>query len=171
MRVLLVITLMFLFPVPDLAQRTQKMRNLWTKAQVHIIFGQYRVSYAVRDINKALALLRQGEDSALYPQHCWLDTAKNYTYELQAGTRLQYRDGMEPVLQQLVGAYLLTVGMAEVEDSRLKKLPDIIVDIRYTGLSGEKIFADFYDPANKAMIFSGEIPAELYNKEFPLDDW
>ncbi len=151
------------------AQHPVKIRNLWTRPQVHVFFEGYKVSFAIRDINKTLALLRQAGDST-HASVCKLDTAKDYNYALMHGTDLQYRDAMEPFIQNLVGPFLLTAGRAVVESGRHKVLKEIIVDIQYTSLGGDTVFVEFFDPANNKRIFSGMMPVAIYGMDLGIDD-
>lgn len=151
------------------AQHLTKIRNLWTRPQVHVFFEGYRVSFAIRDINKALALLRQEGDST-HIAVCKLDTAKDYNYALMPGTVTQYRDDMEPFIQNLIGPFLLTAGRAVVESGRHKYLKEIIVDVQSTGIGGETVFVEFFDPANNKRIFSGNMPRILYGMDLGIDD-
>ncbi len=156
------------------AQHPQKMRNLWTTPQVHVFFGEYRVSFAIRDINKTLALLRQNGDS-LHAANCGLDTNGNYSYELYPGEHTQYRSATEPLLQNVVGCYLLTAGMAQVEckknKRKIKQLKEVLVDMKYTSLGGDSVFVDFFDPETNKMLFSGQMPLILYKADIGIDDW
>lgn len=165
----LFLLVLFLFCGRLWAQYPLKMRNLWTRPQVHIIFGDYRVSFAIRDINKTLRLIRQQGDT-LVPKQFWLDTAGNYTWELYGGTRMQYNAPEQAFIQNVVGVYLLTAGMALVEDRKLKRLEEIIVDVRYTSLNGDELFVDFFDPKTKKMLFSGKMPAAIYKMDMGIDD-
>ena len=151
------------------AQHITKIRNLWTRPQVHVFFEGYRVSFAIRDINKALALLRQTGDSTQISV-CKLDTAGDYNYGLMPGTHTEYRDAMEPFLQDLIGPFLLTAGRAVVERGKNKFLKEIIVDVQSTGIGGETVFVEFFDPANKKRIFSGMMPRVLYGMDLGIDD-
>ncbi len=165
---------LFLLPVITPAQHPQKMRNLWTTPQVHIFFGDYKVSFAIRDINKALALLRQNGDSS-HVANCGLDTNINYTYEMYPGDRTQFRNAVEPLLQNVVCCYLLSAGMAEVEckknKRKIKRLNEVLVDIKSTSPDGNIALVDFFDPETNKMLFSGQMPVILYKADIGIDDW
>jgi hypothetical protein len=165
---------LFLIPVLTPAQRPQKMRNLWASPQVHVFFGEYKVSFAIRDINKALSLLRQNGDST-HVASCSLDTSINYTFELYPGDRTQYRNATEPLLQNVVGCYLLSAGMAEVEYKKNKRktkhLEEVLVDIKSTSPDGDVMVVDFLDPETNKMLFSGQMPVILYKADIGIDDW
>lgn len=174
MKKLLFFLFLFLLPGFTPAQHPQKMRNLWTTPQVHVFFGEYKVSFAIRDINKALALLRQNGDST-HTAICGLDTAINYTFELYPGDRTQYRNATEPLLQNVVGCYLLSVGMAEVEckknKRKIKHLEEVLVDVKTTAPEGNIMLVDFFDPETNKMLFSGQMPVILYKADIGIDDW
>lgn len=169
MKKLLFLVVLFLYNGASKGQYPLKMRNLWTRPQVHIIFGDYRVSFAIRDINKALRLIREQGDT-LQPKKFWLDTAGNYTWELYSGTRMQYNSPEQAFIQNVVGAYLLSSGMALVENRKLKRLEEIVVDVRYTALGGDELFVDFFDPKTNQMLFSGKMPAAIYKMDMGIDD-
>lgn len=162
--------MLLLIPWLAQGQYPQKLRNLWTRPQVHVLFGNYRVSFAIRDINKALMLLRREGDST-YVRSCLLDTALNYTYEMQAGVNTEYRQPAEVLIQNVVGPYLLSAGMAEVENRKLKKLERVLVDVNRSEMGLDIFTVDFYDPDTNEMIFSGEMPKVLYRLDIGIDDW
>ena len=151
------------------AQRPVRMRNLWTRPQVHVMFAGYQVSFAIRDINKALALLKQSGDST-YGTACLLDTAKNYYYELYPGVHTQYRNTMEPLLQNAVGVYLLTTGLAVVENKKHKPLTTIIADLTDKEPGEFFTFVSFFDPDTHMMLFSGRISNSLIGRDPGIDD-
>ena len=169
MKSLVSLLLVFFLPPALNAQHPVPIRNLWTRPQVHVLFGGYKVSFAIRDINKALALMKYIPDTT-YGTKCLLDTSKNYSYELYPGTHTQYRYEMEPLLQNGVGVFLLTRGLAEVENGRHKKLKTIIADIATSETGELSTFASFYDPDTHQMIFSGRIDVDLIGRDPGIDD-
>lgn len=159
--------LAIILPCVTYAQRTVALHNLWTRPQVHVFFEGYRVSFAIRDINRALEMLRENGDSTNVAR-CNLDTSKDYNVVLQDGTRLEYRDDMQPLLQNVVGAFLLTAGRAEVEVSKHKLLKEIVSDVGNVGLGGDTVFVRFTDPATKKLIFSGIMPNIIYGLDMGM---
>ncbi len=105
------------FTVP---QHTVQIRNLWEKPQVHVLFEGYTISFTIKDINKALQLLAETGDST-YGLESPFDTNKNYNFELYPGTRMEYHTQVQPMLQNGVGAFLLTAGHAEIRNEKQKK--------------------------------------------------
>lgn len=151
-----------------IAQHPIPMHNLWARPQVHVVFGEYKVSFTIKDINKALMLLRQTSDS-LQVTECGLDTAKDYYYELFPGSHTQYKTAMEPLLQNLVGPFLLSAGHALVERKH-KPLKEVIMDTGQVGIGETDIFISFFDPKNRTMLFSGKMNIDMYKKDLGIDD-
>ncbi len=151
------------------AQYPVKMRNLWTRPQVHVLFNGYRVSFAIRDINKTLALLRSAGDDS-HPSYCALDTSKDFSYELYEGTRTEYKEQMESLLQNVVGPFLITAGRAVVQDSRNRVLQEVITDIKYEGTGEQNVYVNFFDPKTKKMLFAGIMSLAIYKMDLGIDD-
>ncbi len=164
------IALLLLSTSQGVAQHSVHIRNLWMRPQVHIAFNGYVVSFTIRDIDKTLLLLGKLNGDTTLAQSCGLDTAGSYFYELLPGTRLQYHNPLQPVLQNLVGPYLLEKGLAIVENPKHKLLTDITADATQATLPSFPMFLNFYDPKTHALLFSGEIPPNLYQKDIGLDD-
>jgi len=151
-----------------LAQRTIQLRNLWAEPQVHVVFDGFVVSFTIKDINRAIQLLAEAGDST-YGTTSHLDTAKQYTTELFAGYNTEYRDKLQPLLQKGVGAFLLTSGHALIENSKHKKLKGIVVDAQPYD-EGEHISdVKFYDINSRKLLFNGQLPAELFNKDIGIE--
>ena len=89
------------------AQRTVQMRTLWIEPQVHVVFGNYTVSFTIKDIDRALQLLAETGDTT-YGISSGLDTNKNYNIELYPGTKTEYITKLEPMIQRGIGAFLLS---------------------------------------------------------------
>ena len=150
------------------AQQPIPIRNLWARPQVHVVFGEYTVSFTIRDINKALQLLRDNGQVFATP-YCGLDTSKNYYFELYPGSHAEYKDTMQPLLQNQVAAFLLSAGRAEVMKNK-KPLGTIIMDLGEADLGEPSVFVSFFDPKSKTMLFSGKMPVCLYKKDIGIDD-
>ena len=151
------------------AQRPVEMRNLWTRAQVHVLFEGYTVSFAIKDINRSLAIMREMGDSS-QPATCGLDTAKDYYYDLFPGIHAEFHHEMQPLLQNVVGAFLLTAGHAIVQDRRHKTLKSVIMDIGIAGIGEHVVSIYFYDPKNKKILFEGRMDVDMYKKDLGIDD-
>lgn len=150
------------------AQRTVKIRNLWAKPQVHVLFRGYTVSFTIKDINKALLLLAETGDST-YGLSSRLDEKKEYALELYPGSRTEYRNVLQPMIQKGVGAYLLTAGHAVIKRKRHKKLKEMLIDIGARGIGENDILITVYDPKNRKMVFQGRMKIEMYNKDLGID--
>lgn len=150
-------------------QHTVTMRNLWDRPQVHIVFNEYTLSFKIRDINKTLSILREMGDST-NDATCGLDTSLNYVYELFPGLHTQFRYPMQPLMQNVVGAFLLTAGHAHIVNKKHKVLPEIIADIEIAERGDTSSLVTFYDPKTKAMIFQGKMAFDLYKKDLGFDD-
>jgi hypothetical protein len=149
------------------AQRTVKLRNLWSRPQVHVVFHGYTLSFTLKDIDKTLALLTETGDS-LYGTTSGLDTAGNYVVEVFSGTKTQYKNPVQPLMQNGVGVFLLLAGHAYIQNPRHRKVTEIVANIQPTPQSGEA-FIMFYDPKNKELLFSGKMNGELYNKDLGIE--
>lgn len=157
----------FLFSFPAFAQRPVQMRNLWAKPRVHVLFQGYTISYTVKDINKALALL-VGTGVSAYGNTSKLDTGKDYFIELFPSLDMEYHNALQPLIQNGVGAFLLTAGHALVENKKHKICKEIIEDIS-TDRNTDNALITFYDPKTKKMIFFGKMNVNMYNKDLGID--
>ena len=151
-----------------LAQRTIQMRNIWTKPQVHVLFEGYTLSFTIKDINKAVALLAGCGDTS-FGFTSGLDTAKEYFCELYSGTKMEYRRSLQNLLQNGVGAFLLTAGHAYIENPKHKQLQSIIADINAFPPGVDDAFIIFYDPRNNNRLFTGRMNVKMYNKDLGID--
>ena len=150
------------------AQRTIKMRNLWARPQVHVTFNGYVVSFTLKDINRALTLLNETGDST-FGSYCALDTGKNHFIELYPGSRMEYHNSLQPLLQNGVGAFLLLAGHAYIETPRHKYVPAIAADIQPVQEGRDKALILYYDPQNNKMLFSGQMAVDMYNQDLGID--
>ncbi len=148
------------------AQRTVPLHRLWTPPQVHVHFNGYVLSFRIKDINRSMELLLETGDSTLGPTS-GLDTAATYHIELYA-RRQQYTNKLQPLMQNMIGTFLLTAGQAEVRHGR-KKLSDIIMDIQAASYDDNHTYIRFYDPQNHQLIFAGSMAADMYRRDLGLD--
>ena len=167
-RIALLVWLLILCACSAHAQRTIALRNLWCQPQVHVQSGSYTISFSIKDINRALELLAETGDST-FGTTSGLDTAKAYSTELFPGNRVQYQNKLQPLLQQGVGAYLLSAGKAIVENDRGKKLAEVKMDIQPIVDGGDQRYFIFYDTRNNKILFSGYMNTDLYGKDMGLD--
>ena len=158
----------FIISGPLFAQRTIQMRTLWIKPQVHVLFGGYTISFTIKDINKALALLATIGDST-FDLSSGLDTASDYAVELYPGTSTQFRNKLEPLLQNGVGAFLLSAGHAYIKNKKHKTIKEVIMNIQPLDPGVKDAYIIFYDPKNNAMLFSGKMNADMYNQDLGIN--
>ncbi len=151
------------------AQHPVEMRHLWTKPQVHVLFEGYTISFAIKDINRSLDILREMGDST-HPVSCGLDTAKDYYVELFPGLHTEYHNDIQLLIQHVVGAFLLTAGHAVIENNRHRILPAVITDIGIAGIDQQAVSVYFYDPKNKKMVFEGKMALGIYKKDLGIDN-
>lgn len=163
------IFLLLIFPGFTLvAQRPIPLRNLWERPQVHVQYQQYTISFTIKDIDRALQLMNESGDSSLGTS-CGLDTAGNYLVELYPGLRQEYHSRLQMILQQGIGAFLLSAGHAVVVTDRRKKLK-AIVDDKSPEMDGlEQTAAKFFDPETDALIFEGVMLRVLVNRDLGID--
>ena len=169
MKSCLIFLLALLSCISSHAQYPVQIRNLWTRAQVHIVFNDYTVSFSIKDINRTLAIFREMGDSS-HPATCELDTGLNYSYELLPGNHAEYRHPMQSLMQNVVGAFLLTAGHAVITNKREKVLKEIIVDIDPLDPGDVEGLVSFYDPKTKKMLFQGKMARAIYRKDLGIDD-
>jgi len=153
----------FIFP-----QHNVQVRNLWEQPHVHVIFEGYTLSFTLKDINKALQLLAETGDS-IYGLSSGLDTGKDYTVELYEGTGTEYLNTLQPILQNAVGAFLLTAGHAEIRNKKGRVLKDIIVDVGTLTKGEDEVVVRVQDPKNNHLIFWGKMKIEMYHKDLGID--
>lgn len=160
----------FAAPGSVMGQQTVNLRPLWVKPQVEVYFGAYRLLFTIRDIEKAMQLLPPS-DQARYGNTAGLDTNETYSIELLPGRHLEYRNRLQDVMQNAVGAFLLFRGHAAIETGRRKKIYKINVDIgQPVDMDGySTVTITVYDPRNHNMIFAGTMNAEMYYKDLGLD--
>lgn len=146
-------------------QRPIKLNRLWTKPQVHVLFGGYKLSFTIKNINRTYELLNEVGDST-WGRTSGLDTAKQYTVELYA-SHLEYKNRLQVVMQHAVGTFLLSAGQAQVRYKR-RRLKSILMDIQPVAPDGNTVRILFYDPKNNKMIFSGDMPVDMYRQDIGI---
>ena len=122
----------------------------------------------IKDINKALVLIAETGDST-HPLTSGLDEAVTYTTELYPDSRMEYHIVLQPLLQNAVGAFLLTAGHAEIKKGKRKKLKEITIIIEDITPGEADVEVKVYDPANKKLIFMGRMRSDMYNKDLGID--
>jgi len=165
------ITLFLLAIIPgfhSFAQRTVQIRHLWSRPQVHIAFEGYTVSFTIKDINKALRLLAETGDST-FGTSCGLDTLGDFYVELYSGNHMEYHNKLQPLLQQGIGAFLLSAGHADIKNKRHKLVQAITMNIIPPVGDEPVVYIVFYDPDTGDRIFSGKMDTAMYNKDLGLD--
>ena len=152
-------------------QKTVKIRNLWTRPQIHVHFKEYTVSFSVRDIDRALELLN-GTGDYTYGTKSDLDSTKDFTIELLNDLHTEYKVALQPMLQNSIGTFLLTKGLAVITTPKHKKtrtLQSVIMDYDDLDATETNIFIHFYDPDNHHLLFTGKLPLALYNLDMGID--
>ena len=160
--------LAFILSTSAPAQRTVQLRNLWTRPQVHVLFQGYTVCFTIKDIDRALQLLAETGDST-YGTSCGLDTAGTYVIELFPGLKTQRRYALQTIIQNAVGAFLVTSGHAYIENPKHKIVREVISDIQPIVPGEDDAYILFTDPRNKNILFSGRMAADMYGKDLGID--
>ena len=150
------------------AQRTIRLRSMWERPQVHVLFEGYVVSFTIKDIDKALVLLYETGDHT-YGKTCGLDTSGDYLIELYPGLKMEYINPLQPLMQKGVGAFLLSSGHAFVQNKKKRQLKTIVTDIEPIVGGQQQTVIKFYDPKNGKILFSGVMAADMYTKDIGLD--
>ena len=158
----------FLLSYPAFSQLTIQMRNIWTRPQVHVLFEGYTISFTIKDIDQALLLLTETGDSS-FGRTSGLDTAKDYFCELYSGTRMEVHTSLQALLQNGVGAFLLSAGHAYIENSRHKPVRAVIMDAEPFPGGVNNAYVRFSDPHNDKRVFTGKMAADMYNKDLGID--
>ena len=167
MRFLLLIFLVLFYPSLCFSQRTVRLCNLWEEPQVHVKFGDYYLSFKIKDINKALELMAKTGDSS-FGATSHLKESGRYSLVLYPGLDMEYRDRLQPLMQKGVGVFLLLAGHAEVRRGKRKVLHEIIADVRPVRNDAIYAYVNFFDPKTKAIIFSGRMNVAMYNQDLGI---
>ncbi|MBX2905033.1 MAG: hypothetical protein KF744_03290 [Taibaiella sp.] len=168
MRLLLLIFLVLISHATCSAQRTVKLCNLWAEPQVHVKFGDYYLSFKIKDIDKALSLMTITGDSS-FGRTSHLDESSEYSLVLYPGLDLEYHDRLQPLMQKGVGVFLLLAGHAEIKKGKRKVLHEIIADMSPTRNDSKYTYVNFFDPKTNAMLFSGRMNVAMYNQDLGID--
>ena len=168
MKRIFVFSAVFLLSYPAFPQHTVQMRNIWTRPQVHVLFEGYTISFTIKDVDKALMLLAETGDTS-FGHASGLDTAKDYFCELYSGTRMEYHNALQALLQKGVGAFLLSAGHAYIENRKHKPVRSVIMDTETFPKGVDNAYILFYDPRNNKRIFTGKMAANMYNKDLGID--
>ena len=158
----------FILSTTAFAQRTIQLRNLWIRPQVHVLFQGYSISFTIKDIDKALQLLAETGDTT-YGTSCGLDTAGDYVVELFPGLKMEYQKPLQIILQKAVGAFLISSGHAYIESPRHKIVRSVVSDIKPLPAGADAAYVMFSDPNNENVIFTGIMPADIYNKDLGIE--
>jgi len=158
----------FIISTQLFAQHTIQMHTLWVRPRVHVLFNGYTISFTIKDINKALALLSETGDTT-FGSTSGLDTAIDHAIELYPGTRMEYHNKLEPVIQNGVGAFLISSGHAFIQNKKHKPVKAVIMDIQALQGGVDDAYILFYDPKNNTMLFSGKMNADMYHKDLGID--
>jgi len=100
---------------------------------------------------------------------CTLDTSGNYFIELFDVSKPEYKTLIEPLIQNGVGSFLLTVGKAVIEDPKHKIMPNVELSIEGGEFSSEYYQIQVFDPKTKKLIYSGRMNTAMYNKDMGID--
>lgn len=155
-------------PLCCFPQRTIQMRNLWAEPQVHILYREYKISFKIRDIDRALQLLAETGDSS-YGLVSGLDTGLHHITELYPSLNIQYKNRLQPLMQTGVGVFLLMSGHAEVRKGKRKKIPALIMNLRPVRKDDDFAYVTFADPKTNTLIFSGRMNVALYGADLGIE--
>jgi len=168
-RVLSLLTLIVL-TLPAFAQQTVTLKKLWSRPQVRLIFGEYNLYFTIKDIDKAMGFLPDLEKE-MYGDSSGLDTNMRYVTELRPGPNMEYRNDLQPLLQNAVGAFLLISGHAIIETNNGRRIKNVEVHIgEARDVNGfYMVPVTIYEPGTQSIIFSGKMDTELYRKDLGVD--
>ncbi len=161
--------LLLVFASTVQAQRTINLRNMWTVPKVKVLFQGYTLLFSVKDIDKTLGFLAEGGDTS-FGTSSNLDTSQYYSCELYANHHLQYRNNLQPLLQNGVGAFLLLSGHAAVFNKKHKRIMKVTANISEAGYNEPYVLVTFYDPKNQKILFFGKMRTDIYNRDLGIED-
>ncbi len=170
MKQFLLLFAILIIPYSSFSQKTVELRNLWAQPQVHILFEGYTISFTIRDIDRALVLLSERGINT-YGNTSGLDTTRQHHIELYPGFRQQYRNTLQHMVQNGVGAFLLSKGRAVIRNPKGKKLKGIIMDMNPFTEGVQSTGVKFYDPKNDQLLFTGQLAASMLNADLGIDHW
>jgi hypothetical protein len=150
------------------AQPVVKMRTMWDRPQVHVKFEGYTISFTIKDINEALALIAETGDST-YGVDCGLDTNANYVVDLYPGRNMIYGTALQKMLHNDLGAFLITAKRAYIVSGKRREVSEVIVDVEPPEMDMNLLDIKFYDPRNKKLVFWGTMRKDMYNRDLGLD--
>jgi len=168
MKRILLLFALFIVAYTAHAQRDIQMRNMWSRPRVHVLFEGYTISFTIRDVDRALRLLCETGDST-FGCTSGLDTGKDYKVELFSGVRMEYRNRLQNIMQNGVGAFLLMAGHAYIETPKRKQMQQVIADIKQFPGGVSNAFIIFTDPKNGKRVFTGRMSADMYNRDLGID--
>jgi hypothetical protein len=170
MKQFLLLFAVFILPYSSFSQKTVELRNLWAQPQVHVLFEGYTISFTIRDIDRALVLLSERGINT-YGNTSGLDTTRQHHIELYPGFRQQYRNNLQPMVQNGVGVFLLSKGRAVVRNPKRKKLKSVIMDVSPFTEGVRSTEVKFYDPKNDQLLFTGRLAESMRNADLGIDHW
>lgn len=168
MRFTLLILLVLILNSSCFGQQTIKLCNLWAKPQVHVKFGEYLLSFKIKDVDKALFLMATTGDSS-YGLSSHLDESQEYLIALYPGLDMQYRDRLQRLMQRGVGVFLLLAGHAEIRKGKKKVIYEILADMSPMRNDEKYTYVNFFDPKTNAILFSGRMNKAMYNQDLGID--
>jgi len=168
MRFLLLICLVIQSADCCLAQQLIKLCNLWAKPQVHVEFGDYHLSFKIKDIDKALLLMAATGDSS-FGLTSHLDESTDYSLVLYPSLDIEYRNRLQPLMQRGVGVFLLLAGHAEVRKGKKKILHEIIADMNKVSNDARYTYVNFFDPKTNTILFFGKMNTAIINQDLGID--
>ncbi len=161
--------LLLVFAYTTQAQRTINLRNMWTVPKVKVLFQGYTILFSIKDIDKTLGFLAEGGDT-VYGTKSYLDTGKYYSCELYSNNHLEYRNNLQPLIQDGVGAFLILSGHAAVFNKKHKRIMKVTANISEAAYNEPYVLITFYDPKNEKMLFYGKMRTDIYNRDLGIED-
>jgi len=150
------------------AQQKIKLVKMWHKTQMHVIFHEYHLFFSIRDIDQTMRYLYES-DPKTYDSTSGLDTNQLYQTELEARD-MEYHNKLQPLMQKDVGVFLLLRGHAYIEDSRHKKVKNIIAHIGEAIDINGNFFVpvNFFDPKTNKLLFAGVMNVSIQHSLLDL---
>lgn len=154
--------------IAAVAQQKIKLRRLWQRTQVHVIFNEYHLFFSIRDMDQTIRYLHES-DPQLYDSTTGLDSNLLYQTELEARD-MEYHNSLQPLIQKEVGVFLLLRGRAYIEDSRHKKIKTIIARIGEPIDTNGNLFVpvNFFDAKTNKMLFAGVMNVSIQHRLLDL---
>ena len=82
---------------------------------------------------------------------------------------MEYRNSLQHLLQNGVGAFLVLSGHAYIQNPKHKQMQSVVADIKEFPGGVSHAYIIFTDPRNGKRVFTGRMSADMYNKDMGIE--